>query len=248
MKHFRSILIFVLAFVVTGGALAAFFREAGLFQVRSIPVEVLGVSASRDVPGPMGLKLRAEKSIARFAKKKIWEVDLGAMKATLAKDEWVKDVTISRSLPNGVKVKIEPKAAALILVGAKGELLPIAEDGARLAAIPADAIPDVPLLRGEVFGNDSNKRKEAISFVSELPANGPVSRRNLSEVAWSKDEGYSVMLMQPKVEVKFGDDVSAMRVLRVTQVLNYMSAHELKGRVVDASFSKKVLVRLRKGP
>ena len=248
MKHFRSILIFALAFVVTGGALTAFFREAGLFQVRSIPVEVTGISASRDVPGPHGLKARAEKAIARFARKKIWEVDLGAMKSSLARDEWVKDVTISRSLPNGVKVKIEPKAAALILVGVKGELLPIAEDGVRLGALPADAIPDVPLLRGEIFSRDFAKRKQAIAFVNELPSNGPVSRRNVSELIWAKEDGYSVMLMQPKVEVKFGDDGLSMKVLRVTQVLNYMSAHELKGRVIDASFSKKVLVRLRKGP
>ncbi|MES2962550.1 MAG: FtsQ-type POTRA domain-containing protein [Bdellovibrionota bacterium] len=248
MKHLRPILIFTLAFVVTAGALAAFFDQAGLFHVKTIPVEVSGISATRDVPGPQGLKRRAEKAIARFKARKIWDVDLSAMKSSLARDEWVKDVTISRSLPNGVKVKIEPKSAALILVGAKGELMPIAEDGARLAALPADAIPDVPLLRGEIFGNDEAKRKQAIAFVNELPVNGFISRRNVSELVWSKDDGYSVMLMQPKVEVKFGEDALQMKVLRVTQVLNYMSAHELKGRVIDASFSKKVLVRLRKGP
>lgn len=248
MKHLRSVLIFTLAFVVTAGALAAFFRQAGLFEVKGIPVEVSGVSATKDVPGPLGLKRRAEKSVSRFTKKKIWDVDLGAMKAALAKDEWVKDVSISRSFPNGVKVKIEPKAAALVLIGTKGDLHPIAEDGTRLTALPADAIPDVPLLRGEIFGSDLAKRKKAIEFVNGLPATGPVSRRNVSEIAWSKDDGYSVMLMQPKVEVKFGEDSLSMKVLRVTQVLNYMSAHELKGRVIDASFSKKVLVRLRKGP
>lgn len=248
MKHLRSILIFTLAFVVTAGSLLAFVRQAGLFQVRGIPVEVAGFDASRDVPGPQGLKRRAEKAIARFAMKKIWEVDIRAMKSSLARDEWVKDVTISRTLPNGVKVKIEPKSTALILIGAKGELLPIAEDGARLGALPADAIPDVPLLRGEIFSNDFEKRKQAIAFVSELPTTGLMSRRNVSEIIWSKDDGYSVMLMQPKVEVKFGEEALSMKVLRVTQVLNYMSAHELKGRVIDASFSKKVLVRLRKAP
>ncbi|RYZ76327.1 MAG: hypothetical protein EOP05_05370 [Proteobacteria bacterium] len=79
-----------------------------------------------------------------------------------------------------------------------------------------------------------------------------INKRNVSEIFWSKDDGYSLMLMQPKIEVKLGSDQLATKVLRVGQVMNYMSANQInglaKGQVIDASFSKKVLVRLRKGP
>jgi hypothetical protein len=55
-------------------------------------------------------------------------------------------------------------------------------------------------------------------------------------------------LIQPAVQVVLGEDSLNTKVERVAQVLNYLSAEQIKGRVIDASFSKKVLVRLRKGP
>ena len=248
MKHLRSLFISISAFIVTAGVLFTVSRQAGLFEVMSIPIEVAGVNESRPVLGPLGLKSRAEEAVAPFTKKKIWEVDLASMKSAILRDEWVKSVLISRSFPNGLRIKIEPRATSLVLVGLKGELWPLSEDGGLLSSLHADAIPDVPLLRGEIFLTNVAKRKEAIAFMQELPLNGPASRKNVSELSWSKEDGFALMLMQPKVEVKLGEEHLAIKVLRVTQALNYMSAHDLKGRVIDASFSKKVLVRLRKGP
>lgn len=226
----------------------------GLFFVKGIPVEIVGASAGqqREAPGPQGLQERVQKSLATYGQKKIWEIPLREVKATILKDEWVKDVLISRSFPNSVNVRIVPKQTALVLVGPKGELWPITEEGTRLTTLPADALPDVALLRGEIFMKSAMKRKEAIEFALSLPENGMINKRNVSEIFWNKDEGYSLMLMQPKVEVKLGNEQLATKVLRVGQVMNYMSANQInglaKGQVIDASFSKKVLVRLRKGP
>jgi cell division septal protein FtsQ len=250
VRHLRFISIFAAAFVIGTGLLLSSFHQMGLFIVKGIPVEIVGVGASqqREAPGPQGLKDRVQKNLAGFGKKKIWEIQLREVKAMILKDEWVKDVLISRSLPNSVKVRIVPKTTALVLVGPKGELWPVTEEGTRLATLPADALPDVPLLRGDVFMKNEAKRKEAIEFALSLPENGTINQRNVSEIFWDKEDGYSLMLMQPKVEVKLGNDGLSTKVLRVGQVMNYMNAHQLKGRVIDASFSKKVLVRLRKGP
>lgn len=237
----------------------------GLFVVKSIPVEIIGSQAAqqfsaqnaqsiaspnsqpRDIPGPQGLQDRVQRALAGYQKKKIWDIRLREVKAAIIQDEWVKDVLISRSFPNSVNVRIIPKQTALVLVGSKGELWPVTEDGNRLETLPADALPDVPLLRGEVFQRNLSKRKEAIEFALSLPPTGTINQRNVSEILWSKEDGYSLMLLEPKVEVKLGADQLSTKVLRVGQVMNYLSAHQLKGRVIDASFSKKVLVRLRKG-
>lgn len=261
MKHLKYLFIFSAALFLGTGLILGGLHHAGLFVVDSIPVDVIGYAgqaASEQAsteslqPGPRGLQSRTREALKPFGKKKLWDIELGAVKAAIMKDEWVKDVSISRMFPNSLSVKIVPKQTALVLVGAKGELWPITDEGKKLATLPADALPNVPLLRGEIFNrvglNGETKRKEAIQFALSLPEKGPITQGNVSEIFWSQEEGYAVMLMQPKVEVKLGTEALDTKVLRAGQVMNYMSAHDLKGRTIDASFSKKVLVRLRKGP
>ena len=251
MKHLKYALIFTATLIFSTAVFLAGFHQAGIFVVGSIPVDIVGEAQnqpSNTLPGPRGLKTRTQAALESFHQKKIWEIHLHDVKAAIMQDEWVKDVLISRSFPNQVSVRIVPKATALVLVGPKGELWPISEDGTRLATLPADALPDVPFLRGEIFAKNENKRNEAIRFALSLPENGAINQKNVSEIFWNKEDGYSLMLMQPKVEVKLGADSLDTKVLRAGQVMNYMAAHDLTGRVIDASFSKKVLVRLRKGP
>ncbi len=251
MKHLKSLFIFSAALVFGTAVILSGFRQAGLFVVQAIPVEIVGEPNNQPIlslPGPRGLKSRTQSEMRVFAQKKIWDIHLAQVKAAIMKDEWVKDVLISRMLPNNIEVRIVPKSTAVVLVGPKGELWPVTEDGFKLGTLPADALPDAPLLRGEVFSTDISKRKEAIQFALNLPAQGAINQKNVSEIFWNKDDGYSLMLMQPKVEVKLGPDGLGLKVSRAGQVMNYMSAHQLSGRLIDASFSKKVLVRLRKGP
>jgi cell division septal protein FtsQ len=251
VKHLKSLFIFSAALVIGTAAILGVLHQAGLFVVQTIPVEIVGEAPNAQAnifAGPRGLKTRTQAALKPFAPKKIWDVHLSEIKATVMRDEWVKDVLISRILPNTILVKIVPKATAVVLVGPKGELWPVTEDGTKLATLPADSLPDSPLLRGDVFAGDITKRKEAIQFALNLPAQGAINQKNVSEIFWSKEDGYSLMLMQPKVEVKLGSDALDTKVARAGQVMNYMSAHQLSGKMIDASFSKKVLVRLRKGP
>ncbi len=251
MKHLKSVFIFSAALLFGTAAILTGLQQSGLFVVQTIPVDVIGeqsTAANNAQPGPRGLKSRTQAAIKPFAQKKIWDIRLSQIKAAIMKDEWVKDVLISRMLPNKIEIRIIPKETAVVLVGPRGELWPLTEDGTKLATLPADALPDRPLLRGDVFSKDIAKRKEAIQFALNLPAQGAINAKNVSEIFWNKDEGYSLMLMQPKVEVKLGLDLLDTKVLRAGQVMNYMSAHQLTGKLIDASFSKKVLVRLRKGP
>lgn len=233
------------------------FRDTGFFEVHRIPIAIDGAMPeafprSRDssgaAAGPNGVKARAEAVVRKFEGKSIWQIDIGSLKAALAKDEWVRDILISRSLPNALKVEVRAQIPIAVVVSAKGELLPVTAEGRLLGVLPAEVIPDAPLLRGESLVSNEGRRTRAIRFISELPERGPLSRKNVSEISWSEEEGFILTLMQPKTDVKFGDDKLSIKVLRVTQVLNYLSTNQLKSRVIDASFAKKVLVRLRKGP
>jgi cell division septal protein FtsQ len=200
------------------------------------------------------LRGRLAKELVAFQKRKIWEINLGEVKAAILRDQWVGDVRISRSLPNEIHVRVRTKNPVFVLVTTKGAMIPIGEDGTLVnsGVVSADRLPNVPLLRGDVFAVDAGRRTRAIEFAMALPDKGPLSRQNISEMAWAAEDGYTVTLINPKLEVKLGEDRVGLKVVRATQVLNYLSANHppayLRGRVIDASFSKKVLVRLRKGP
>jgi len=264
MRLARRLIYFMAAFIFCLGALLAFFHRMGLFEVSDIPVEVTGAadaSILRQSPGAgTELRERLARRMQRFDRLKIWEIDLGDVKAAILRDEWVKDVRISRAFPNEIRVWVQPKTPVLVLItteksterpserSSRVAMVPITENGGMLKPLEVEALPDVPLLRGDLFATDAEMRRRAVGFTMNLPDRGALGRRNVSEISWSTEEGWALTLIAPKLEVKLGDERIDLKVMRVAQVVNYLSANQLKGRVIDASFSKKVLVRLRKGP
>ena len=270
----RGFLLFVAAFVVTAGVLLAFSKQVGIFVIRRVPVVIeaaresskestkdVSKSSSKvvdDAPTSMtvfagsGLKERLEAKVRPLAGKKIWDVDMKQLRAAIVEDAWVKDVLISRTFPSALNIRVTQKNPILIMVGSNGEFFPITDEGEVLGSLPAGALPDVPLLRSEGMGNDPREiakhREQIVNFVMALPEKGLLIGRNISEISWNSEDGITLTVVNPRVEIKLGDDHPEMKITRVTQVLNYLAAHQLKERVIDASFSKKVLVRLRKGP
>ncbi len=234
-------------------------HRAGLFAVKEIPIEI--VMPTGDIANARGamiteseLRNRLQLIVRSIEGKAIWDIDLATLRASLGRDEWVQDVLISRAFPSDIKVRVRPKTAVLVLISGKEEFFPVTADGQLLKALPPGQIPDAPLLRGQAFIDGPEKieslkkREEAVHLITSLNDRGLLASRNVSEVSWSATDGYTLTLVQPKVDVKLGDDHIDVRAMRVAQVLNYLAVNNLKGRVIDASFSKKVLVRLRKGP
>ena len=263
MKHLKRSLFFLIVFVLTFGAGLGVFHHLGIFQLHGIPIEVVNAAdpmVMRNSPGASReLQSRLEQSLRSFDHLKIWEVGLGQIQAAIMKDGWVKEVRISRALPNSIRVLVKSETPVGVWMPAyesaeslgadkQNQMIPIAEDGRMLGALDADSLPDVPVLRGSRIGNDESFRLKTIQFILSLPDQGGLSRRNLSEVSWTPEEGYVLTLIDPHITVKLGDDQLDLKVMRVSQVFGYMSTNHLRGRVIDASFSKKVLVRLRKGP
>lgn len=255
--------MFFSSFLLAGAAGYGLMQHMGMFELTTVPVQMVsadadeadGSAVGKTVPSHQAriveqLKSRLEVALVRLRGKRIWEVDIGEVRASISKDEWVKDVLISRGFPNSLRILVRPKSAAVILVGKQGEFRPVTEDGEILKPLEAGLAPDVPLLRGEVFASEKEpkRRMDVVKFVSGLSDRGPMSAQNISEIGWSADDGYTLVLIQPKVEIKLGEDRLDLKAMRVAQVMNYLSTNSLKGRVIDASFSKKVLVRLRKGP
>jgi cell division protein FtsQ len=106
----------------------------------------------------------------------------------------------------------------------------------------------VALLDGEQFEKNIEMRKKAIRLMSEVPADGKFSKRNISELRYDPKEGFWATLIQSGIRVKIGEENIPLKSARVAQVIEYMETRQLEARVIDANLSKKVLVRLRKDP
>ncbi len=224
------------------------------FQIRSIPLEFTSEAAFAEgdfqtdaaIVGDVEKRLRL--LLRDFQFKKIWEVDMTRLRSLILAEEWIEQVRISRLFPNHLEVAVTPRAPVFIVMSPAGRLLPMTADGRLMRRSNPTLLPDVPVLKGENFFRDAGARQSAIELLRALPVEGPLSRKNLSEVSWTNDVGYEVVLLPSYTRVVLGTDRFAVKVARIEQILDYLSAHQLKGRVIDASFSKKVLVRLRKGP
>ena len=82
-------------------------------------------------------------------------------------------------------------------------------------------------------------------MLNEMPNEGLLSHESISEINVGKKEEIWLTHLQTKSWIKLGDENTAIKSARVAKVLEYLDHNNLKGRVIDADFSKKVLVKLR---
>lgn len=252
MKYFMA------AFLVGLIALGAAATQTSLFIIDNIPVEVQIVnSGSVEHILQQTVSKRISKNQKLFKNKSIWAISLGKIHDIVVQEPWVKSVRISRTLPNNINIMVEPKrAVAMLLVqkakGSNPELRALTADGSVLKLPNSTAALDVPIARGALFAAETDAGKEAraklIEFISSIPNEGSLSTKNIAEITYTPNQGFALSLIPMKSTVLLGSDKIQTKVTRVSQVLDYLLAHQLRGRVIDASFSKKVLVRLRKDP
>lgn len=176
----------------------------------------------------------------------IWEISLSQLEETLEQDAWVQKTEVFRGLPNKLSVKIFPKEAVALYVSPHGKVFPIAVDGSPLASVQITQAPDAPITRQKSLFKDEDLRKKMALLVSFLIEGTSISRSNIKEISYKKDNGFELELMKPQLKVVLGHGNFHKRIQRVRRVLDYIEFHKLNGRVIDSTFSKKVLVRLRK--
>jgi len=85
-------------------------------------------------------------------------------------------------------------------------------------------------------------------LIDKTQGTSELQAKNISEIFYSKKEGFKIFLKGVATEVRMGDSDFGPKISRVEKVLSYLDSQNVKGRVIDARFSKKVVVRVRKAP
>lgn len=228
-------------------AAAYHLEQNGFFNVEKIKIEV-----SKEMPTHANFLPPLQKELTQdlktFRGHSLWAISIKNLSQVLESKEWIKSYHVRRQWPQTLVVQVEPYEVELLLMGAKGELLPVIEQGKVLKPVLAKNSPDVVLAPSEEFKKNPELRKKAIEVLRELPTAGAFTRQDVSEITIQPKEGFWMTLAKSGAVVKMGDEQIALRAARVAKVVEYLETKQFDARVIDANLSKKVLVRLRKDP
>jgi cell division septal protein FtsQ len=190
------------------------------------------------------LRPRTEKLEGQY----IWKITLPEIYELIAQDKRVKTISLYREFPNVIKAKIRPYTPVMAYLASDNRFYPIAMDATLLPSLPKGEFPDMPILRGEEFKDDPALRASAIELFNTVGTEGALKRSAISEIIYSRKDGFKIFLNSTSGEIKLGDSDFGPKLSRVQKVLSYLESQNVKSRVIDARFSKKVVVRVRNNP
>lgn len=234
---------FVAILALAGGAYTLY--KSSLFNLQKINYYYENKEASNASAYIDFVRPQLEQKLQRQIGKSIWEIDIFQIEKELEKTSWVKNVVISRQFPNELFVKVESKQVFANVMKSPSKVQPVATDSTLLTDVEITKAPLAPILSGAAFSKSDSLRKKALQLLSELPVEGSFSYDQVSEVYPFKNDEFQLLLKNSKALVLINNEDVPIKAARISRVIDYMDPSEMKGRVIDSNFSKKVLVRAR---
>jgi cell division protein FtsQ len=208
-KNFRLILNLFLIFVVAP-ALVGFsvyeLDQNGFFQIQKVDIVFKTHTDQKSYASSYIEKM--DQQFQKFQGQSLWSFSLQNISDILQREKWIKDYRISRSWPSAIEIEIEAHEISLLLTDSQklnlGLLRPVTVEGLLLPEIDSRYAPAKALLKGDIFLKNVDKRKQAISLLKSLPAEGKMGVGSLSEINYNTKEGFWISLIQSDLKVKLG--------------------------------------------
>lgn len=194
------------------------------------------------------IRTTLDPQFQRFEGRFFWDVSLKQVYELVSKDRRVRKVSVYREFPNRLRVEIEPHTPVLAYLSSDNRFYPVAKDATLLPALPLKDVSDLPIIRGEELKDEQKLRESAIELFEQIPLEGALRRSAVSEMLYTKKDGFKIFIANVDGEIKMGDSDFGPKLSRVEKVLSYLESQNIKGRVIDARFNKKVVVRVRNTP
>jgi cell division protein FtsQ len=236
MKFWMKLIFALVVVPSVFGGLVYSLHERGFFNLSSLEISVLKADEHSSFYEPLAQKI--EKALSQHKGSSLFQLDLTELKTQILKEPWVEQVHL-----------IQSKKIPFILIEKDRYARPVLEDGTLLEPVPLERAPQAVVLVGPDFRDQLELRQKAVRVLSEVPKEaGVLTQSKISEVRFDTKDGFWLTLVGGGTQVRLGHEQFALRAARVSQVLNYLQDREMNARVIDADLSKKVVVRLRKGP
>lgn len=224
-----------------------YLNSIGFFNLTAVEVSVENLPVGQEqFLEPLVTDLKS--SLEKYKNVSLWKLPLKRISSEVASENWIMNLNVKRSWPTTLSVRIQPHEVKLLLMSKGGKLTPIIKEGQMLNPVDSRQAPDVALVEGDAFEKNPELRKKAVAVIEQIPDVGPFSKKTIAEIRHNKNEGFWMTLVKSGITVKMGEEQVALKASRVSQVVEYLENRQFEARVIDANLSKKVLVRLRKGP
>lgn len=226
-------------------ATSIFIFDQTLFIFQDLEVSVVGDKWHKDILEQK--KKRWSVRLLAHKKKNLWQVPLAQINQEMSQDPSILSSTVERVWPDRVRIQIQLKPILLVFLEGRQTVLPITADGKVLEKMELVYAPDVPFVRNRQLLKNLESLHTLIELYQIVPDEGVISKPEVAEVDWKVEQGL-LLEMSHGIEgqIVLGHKDVHLKAKRVANVLKYLESQNQKWRVIDASFAKKVLVRLRK--
>lgn len=240
MKGYAKLSGFVL------GSLVVFGFTIAAYHFNWLPVKTVEFISPTENTGSQFTRI--EKQLKNMASvyygQSLFQVNIKELARQIEAQRPIKKAHVVRRFPDKLRVEVVLHRPVAVLLTGKNKFFPVSRTGEILNEVKVSHLPDLPIVRGRAIEKNKDAMAGAIDLILKLPPEGRFSERGISEVYKSAKNGYVAVLKTTGTEVLLGEKDFLTRSRQVSKVLKYMDDERLKGRVVDARFGNKVVVKL----
>jgi cell division protein FtsQ len=190
---------------------------------------------------------RLESLAQKASGENFWKIKLQDLATPIQNDPWVESVEIKKTFPDKIKVQIIERAPVAAVTTGKGDFEYMDHEGKIFGPVNKADLAKQIVINGKNFLDNPGLKKSAIELIKQLPADGPLSQADISEMTFHGDKGFQIILSKTGMVVDLGKDNLSLRIERARKVVQYLEQHQISASHVDADYAKKVLVKVRKG-
>jgi cell division septal protein FtsQ len=210
------------------------------FRLQVIEVNVINPIESKTSQALVEL-IRAE--LSQVKGQWIWEVSIKDLNTKIQKYSGVESLRFSRKWPSTLQVQLSILPIVAIL-DKKQSMVSVFTDGKTVLdnqPDPSKNAESLVILRGQELVKNQELRLRAIKLLDYLNKQKILNRENISDISFEK--GFLIQVIKPSISVFIGDQDEEKRLSRVVQVLEHLEKNKITAKSIDATLSKKVLVR-----
>ena len=216
--------------------------KGGLFRIRQIDIHIRNSNDTHAFQRWMG---GLESELKNYRQQNIWSVHLDELAKGLARVTWIQSFEIVRHYPNTLVIELETVEPIALYLNNSGELALLGKRGELLPPILKDEALELPLVQVNALVQRPDTRGKIAALLNQLPREGKFSLKNMSDVFLGTTGDIWLTHARTHSQIRLGEQNIPIRSARVSKVVDYLESNKLNWRVIDADYSKKVLVRLR---
>jgi len=237
MKLAKTILL-LLILVIFGGGLFIGLTRSDFVKLHDIVIT--GASPQTEARIRPHLISKIGESIWKFPVEKIAE--------NIRRDPWVESVEIRRQIPQTLLINIHERKPVAVLGNGQGSFKYLDELNTVIESKPdVRDLSRYPTFFGMYTPDKIKLREQALALLKTLPAEGFISRKDISDVSYDDEHGYQMTLSKTGILVELGKEDLPLRIDRARKVVQYLDQHHINATRIDSDYAKKVLVKVRKG-